>query len=110
MAGEKKIKSVAIIGAGAAGMYVTAPRPGSHLIPSQQGAVTASAFKREKYFDRITVFERRETPGGTWLVPNDNSMTATRLIDPSYLGFTTLIHTQISLFTQEVYPRILIPH
>ncbi|KAK3330445.1 hypothetical protein B0H66DRAFT_572504 [Apodospora peruviana] len=43
------IKSVAIIGAGAA------------------GAIAASAFKAENYFDRIRVFERRETAGGTWI-------------------------------------------
>ncbi|GKT47397.1 thiol-specific monooxygenase [Colletotrichum spaethianum] len=48
MGGERKIKSVAIIGAGAA------------------GAVTAAAFKAENYFERIQVFERRESAGGTW--------------------------------------------
>ncbi|KAK4170147.1 hypothetical protein QBC43DRAFT_348581 [Cladorrhinum sp. PSN259] len=46
---KKPIKSVAIIGAGAA------------------GAVTAAAFEAEKYYERIRVFERRETPGGTWI-------------------------------------------
>ncbi|KAK7426553.1 hypothetical protein QQZ08_006883 [Neonectria magnoliae] len=45
---DNKIKSVAIIGAGAA------------------GAITAAAFKAEDYFKRIRVFERRGTPGGTW--------------------------------------------
>ncbi|KAK2034526.1 FAD/NAD(P)-binding domain-containing protein [Colletotrichum zoysiae] len=49
MGGERKIKSVAIIGAGAA------------------GAVTAAAFKAENYFERIQVFERRESAGGTWI-------------------------------------------
>ncbi|KAJ3456328.1 hypothetical protein MRS44_016351 [Fusarium solani] len=49
MSDYNKIKSVAIIGAGAA------------------GAVTAAAFKAEDYYDRIRVFERRETPGGTWI-------------------------------------------
>ncbi|KAK1465741.1 hypothetical protein CMEL01_11733 [Colletotrichum melonis] len=49
MGGERKIKSVAIIGAGAA------------------GAVTAAAFKAEDYFERIQVFERRESAGGTWI-------------------------------------------
>ncbi|TVY55908.1 Thiol-specific monooxygenase [Lachnellula cervina] len=49
MMGEKRIKSVAIIGAGAA------------------GAATAAALKAENYFDRIRVFERRETAGGTWI-------------------------------------------
>ncbi|KKA23327.1 Dimethylaniline monooxygenase [Rasamsonia emersonii CBS 393.64] len=47
------IKSVAIIGAGAA------------------GAAAAAAFAAEKYFDRIRVFERRETPGGTWIFDPD---------------------------------------
>ncbi|RFU25906.1 hypothetical protein B7463_g10431, partial [Scytalidium lignicola] len=50
---RKQIKSVAIIGAGAA------------------GAVTTAAFKAENYFDRIRVFERRETPGGTWIYDPD---------------------------------------
>ncbi|KAM0385175.1 hypothetical protein ACHAQC_011625 [Fusarium culmorum] len=45
-----EVKSVAVIGAGAA------------------GAVAAASLKAENYFDRIRVFERRETPGGTWLV------------------------------------------
>ncbi|RDW78252.1 hypothetical protein BP5796_06104 [Coleophoma crateriformis] len=44
----RPIKSVAIIGAGAS------------------GAITAAAFHAENYFDRIRVFERRETAGGTW--------------------------------------------
>ncbi|RBQ73703.1 hypothetical protein FVER14953_20430 [Fusarium verticillioides] len=46
--GDYNIKSVAVIGAGAA------------------GAISAAALKAENYFDRIRVFERRETPGGTW--------------------------------------------
>jgi cation diffusion facilitator CzcD-associated flavoprotein CzcO len=45
---EKRIRSVAIIGAGAA------------------GAVTAAAFAAEKYYDRIQVYERRDSAGGTW--------------------------------------------
>ncbi|KAF4944612.1 hypothetical protein FSARC_14624, partial [Fusarium sarcochroum] len=47
--GDFEIKSVAVVGAGAA------------------GAATAAALKAENYFDRIRVFERRETPGGTWI-------------------------------------------
>ncbi|KAK8015224.1 hypothetical protein PG990_008520 [Apiospora arundinis] len=43
------IKSVAVIGAGAS------------------GTITAAALKAEDYFERIVVFERRETPGGTWI-------------------------------------------
>lgn len=42
------IKSVAIIGAGAS------------------GAAAAAALKAEDIFDIIKIFERRETPGGTW--------------------------------------------
>ncbi|KAL0944570.1 thiol-specific monooxygenase [Colletotrichum truncatum] len=49
MGGERKIKSVAIIGAGAA------------------GAITAASFKAEDYFEKIRVFERRESAGGTWI-------------------------------------------
>ncbi|CZT05624.1 related to flavin-containing monooxygenase [Rhynchosporium graminicola] len=49
MANGHQLKSVAIIGAGAA------------------GAITAAAFAAEKYFDTIQVFERRESAGGTWI-------------------------------------------
>ncbi|TVY73504.1 Thiol-specific monooxygenase, partial [Lachnellula suecica] len=59
MGGEKGIKSVAIIGAGAA------------------GAVTAAAFQAENYFERIRVFERRETPGGTWIHDPDPGQSLT---------------------------------
>lgn len=31
-----------------------------------KGSITAAALKAENYFDRIRVFERRETAGGTW--------------------------------------------
>ncbi|KAI5457412.1 hypothetical protein BGZ63DRAFT_408153 [Mariannaea sp. PMI_226] len=55
MGGGFKIKSVAIIGAGAA------------------GTVTAAALKAENYFERIRVFERRETTGGTWIYDPDPS-------------------------------------
>ncbi|KAF2638802.1 FAD/NAD(P)-binding domain-containing protein [Massarina eburnea CBS 473.64] len=46
-------KSVAIIGAGAA------------------GAITAAAFSSEETFDTIRIFERREVPGGTWIYDAD---------------------------------------
>ncbi|KAI9049658.1 hypothetical protein LZ554_006683 [Drepanopeziza brunnea f. sp. 'monogermtubi'] len=46
---EQRIRSVAVIGAGAA------------------GAVTAAALVAEQCFDRIQVFERRESAGGTWI-------------------------------------------
>lgn len=36
------------------------------IIPVLIGAISAAALKAENYFDRIRVFERRETPGGTW--------------------------------------------
>ncbi|EXJ76958.1 hypothetical protein A1O3_10115 [Capronia epimyces CBS 606.96] len=49
----QQIKSVAIIGAGAS------------------GAAAAAAFGAEGYFDKIRVFERRETPGGTWIYDGD---------------------------------------
>ncbi|KFY99284.1 hypothetical protein V498_00867 [Pseudogymnoascus sp. VKM F-4517 (FW-2822)] len=49
MAEENSIRSVAIIGAGAA------------------GAITAAAFSAEKFFEKIRVFERREIAGGTWI-------------------------------------------
>ncbi|KAJ4984043.1 thiol-specific monooxygenase [Stagonosporopsis vannaccii] len=48
-----KVRSVAIIGAGAA------------------GAAAAAAFDAEDAFDIIQVFERRETPGGTWIYDPD---------------------------------------
>ncbi|KAF1955038.1 FAD/NAD(P)-binding domain-containing protein [Byssothecium circinans] len=48
-------RSVAIIGAGAA------------------GAITAVAFASEGTFDTIRVFERREVPGGTWIYDVDPS-------------------------------------
>ncbi|OTB12804.1 hypothetical protein K445DRAFT_369111 [Daldinia sp. EC12] len=53
MSEKRKIKSVAVVGAGAA------------------GAISAAALKAENYFERIRVFERRETPGGTWIYDSD---------------------------------------
>lgn len=44
------IRSVAIVGAGPA------------------GAITIDALSQEKAFDRIKVFERRESAGGCWSV------------------------------------------
>ncbi|KIW67514.1 hypothetical protein PV04_06758 [Phialophora macrospora] len=49
------VKSVAVIGAGAS------------------GAAAAAALAAEEYFERIRVFERRETPGGTWIYDPDPS-------------------------------------
>ncbi|KAI1472353.1 FAD/NAD(P)-binding domain-containing protein [Daldinia caldariorum] len=53
MSEKRRIKSVAVVGAGAA------------------GAISAAALKAENYFERIWVFERRETPGGTWIYDSD---------------------------------------
>ncbi|KAM0815545.1 hypothetical protein AB5N19_01344 [Seiridium cardinale] len=53
MASKYEIKSVAIVGGGAG------------------GAVTAAAFKAENYFQKISVFERREKAGGTWIYDAD---------------------------------------
>ncbi|RDI80939.1 hypothetical protein Vi05172_g9137 [Venturia inaequalis] len=49
MENQPPIKSVAVIGAGAA------------------GAITAAALVRENVFETIRVFERRGSPGGTWI-------------------------------------------
>lgn len=35
------------------------------------GAAAAAALAAEKCFSRIRVFERRETPGGTWIYDSD---------------------------------------
>ncbi|KAF2009660.1 putative dimethylaniline monooxygenase [Aaosphaeria arxii CBS 175.79] len=53
MMAQPPAKSVAVIGAGAA------------------GAVTAAALLSEAAFEIIRVFERRETPGGTWIYDPD---------------------------------------
>ncbi|EME78128.1 uncharacterized protein MYCFIDRAFT_57535, partial [Pseudocercospora fijiensis CIRAD86] len=50
---QKVIRNVAVIGAGASGAAATA------------------ALKAEDYFDDIQVFERKETPGGTWIYDPD---------------------------------------
>ena len=63
---DKTVKSVAIIGAGAAGKHALC---GVIFLLTRFpciGSVTAAAFAAEQYFDRIRVFERRETAGGTW--------------------------------------------
>ncbi|XXH05737.1 hypothetical protein Hte_012173 [Hypoxylon texense] len=53
MGDDKRVRSVAVVGAGAA------------------GAITAAALKAENYFERIQVFERREAAGGTWIFDPD---------------------------------------
>ncbi|KAF7197313.1 Thiol-specific monooxygenase [Pseudocercospora fuligena] len=50
---QKVIRKVAVIGAGAS------------------GAAAAAALKAEDYFDNIQVFERKGTPGGTWIYDRD---------------------------------------
>lgn len=68
MAEDSRIRSVAIIGAGAAGESPFLARLGrwAVLIFFIIGAITAAAFAAEKYFERIQIFERRECAGGTW--------------------------------------------
>ena len=69
MAEERRVRSVAIIGAGAAGKSSICERTTTSLVYANNlviGAVTAAAFVAEKNFDRIQVFERRESAGGTW--------------------------------------------
>ena len=51
------IKSVAVIGCGPA------------------GAITIDALVQERVFEKITVFERREKPGGCWSVIFANALT-----------------------------------
>lgn len=61
-----KVKSVAVIGAGAAGrstLYRSLTDV-SWLI--NIGAACAAALKAEEYFETIKVFERRSGAGGTW--------------------------------------------
>lgn len=71
------IKSVAIIGAGAAGIYEPQSLSGSfryieHDVTGTDGhitgAATAAAFAAEQYFGTIRVFERKGSAGGTWFV------------------------------------------
>lgn len=47
---------------------------GAGLIVKLIGAIAASALKAENYFDRIRVFERRESAGGTWFVTKSVKM------------------------------------
>lgn len=71
MGDDKRVKSVAIIGAGAAGSFFPPLFPLQRKNLNNQripGAVTAAAFSAEDYFERIRVFERRGAAGGTWYV------------------------------------------
>lgn len=66
------VKSVAIIGAGAAGkqsirsLKILLYPSQDHVTNSLTGIITAVAFQAENYYERIRVFERRSTAGGTW--------------------------------------------
>ena len=63
---QRKVNSVAIIGAGAAGLTTLMQRDMAVADAIHAGAAAASAFAAEDVFETIRVFERRETPGGTW--------------------------------------------
>ena len=41
---------------------------GVPLTNTLTGAITAAAFVAERYFNRVQVYERRESAGGTWSV------------------------------------------
>ena len=66
------IKSVAVIGAGASGNHYHATNARLFsLTKFCTGAAAAAALTAEGSFDRIRVFERRSTPGGTWIYDED---------------------------------------
>ncbi|KAM5343617.1 hypothetical protein ACJ41O_012154 [Fusarium nematophilum] len=71
MSDEERIKSVAVIGAGAAGTSILPLYDLQNSLSVRLGAITAAALKAEDYFERIRVFERRATPGGTWIYDPD---------------------------------------
>ncbi|KAL2072541.1 hypothetical protein VTL71DRAFT_11884 [Oculimacula yallundae] len=95
------IKSVAIIGAGPAGL------------------ISIDALAQEKAFDTIRVFERREKAGGCWIAdPKDNvqqypdfDKIASRKPDepipiPSNLPATTTHNTQYRFSETSIYPTL----
>jgi cation diffusion facilitator CzcD-associated flavoprotein CzcO len=63
---SRPIKSVAVIGGGASGEYSEVELQRTKSLRRRPGAATAAALSAENYFERIQVFERRDTPGGTW--------------------------------------------
>jgi hypothetical protein len=67
---SSEIRSVAVIGGGPAGNSDIClgkfPLACFRVLINATGAIAASALKAENYFERIRVFERRESPGGTW--------------------------------------------
>jgi hypothetical protein len=106
MEGRKVVKSVAVIGAGAAGEI---PPHSTHRPPltgTILGAITAAALVRENYFETIRVFERRETPGGTWY--NCNSQPNYFLAQLTITGYTTKIQNRQLRYTLVYYLKILI--
>jgi hypothetical protein len=38
----------------------------SKILIRPPGAITAAALVSEEYYDRVVVYERRQTAGGTW--------------------------------------------
>jgi hypothetical protein len=44
------------------------PETLSKIKSNKIGAAAAAAFASEEYFEKIRVFERRESAGGTWYV------------------------------------------
>jgi len=43
---------------------------GTPLTNALTGAIAAAALIAEEYFERVLVYERRESAGGTWSVTN----------------------------------------
>lgn len=68
---DKRITSVAIIGAGASGKVILSRQPLLLITCYPPGAAAAAALAAEKCFSSIRVFERRETSGGTWIYDDD---------------------------------------
>lgn len=63
-----------------------------YLLWNYSGSITGAALKAEDNFDRIRIFERRETAGGTWsvirfhglaLLGHEIDLIITRIFDPS---------------------------
>ncbi|KAI1771699.1 hypothetical protein F4818DRAFT_454486 [Hypoxylon cercidicola] len=61
MGDDKRVRSVTVVGA---------------------GAITAAALKAENYFERIQVYERRETPRGTWILESDPKLSRPGRLPP----------------------------
>ncbi|KXT11671.1 hypothetical protein AC579_7045 [Pseudocercospora musae] len=96
---QKVVRKVAVVGAGAS------------------GAAAAAALKAEDHFDDIQVFERKESPGGTWIYdrdPGDLPITPgalppqldTPLEIPESLPTTTLASTQHRYDKTPIYEQL----